>query len=129
MRAMPPEASSMSRARDGDEGDNLFTRIGVRPLINGRGTYTIISGSRSLPEVKQAMFEASHYYVQMDEMMAGVGSALAALTGAEWGVATTGCEAGSVLTTIACIAGADVEKAQALPYIKAKDQVIVPKHS
>ena len=69
-------------AHTGTEKDNLFTRIGVRPLINGRGTYTIISGSRSLPEVKQAMFEASHYYVQMDEMENGVGAELARLTGA-----------------------------------------------
>ncbi len=52
-------------AHTGTAKDNLFTRIGVRPLINGRGTYTIISGSRSLPQVKQAMFEASHYYVQI----------------------------------------------------------------
>jgi seryl-tRNA(Sec) selenium transferase len=113
----------------GHEPDNLFTRIGVRPIINARGTYTIISGSRSLPEVKQAMFEASHYYVHMDEMMAGIGAELARLTGAEWGIATNGCEAAIVQATIACIAGADVEKAQALPYIKARDQVIVPKHS
>ena len=74
----------------GLEPDNLFTRIGVRPLINARGTYTIISGSRSLPEVKRAMFEASHYYVQMDEMMDGIGAQLGKLTGAEWGIATNG---------------------------------------
>ena len=125
-----PKAGTPAMPRlTGHEADNLFTRIGVRPIINGRGTYTIISGSRSLPQVKQAMFEASHYYVQMDEMMAGIGAELAKLTGAEWGVVTNGCEAAIVQATIACIVGADVEKAQALPYIKAKDQVIVPKHS
>src|SRR6266849_300082 len=81
--AMAPLAVSSSPAmaqalpaHSGTEKDNLFTRIGVRPLINGRGTYTIISGSRSLPQVKQAMFEASHYYVQMDEMMDGIGAEL-----------------------------------------------------
>ena len=74
----------------GHETDNLYTRIGVRPLINARGTYTIISGSRSLPEVKRAMYEAAHYYVHMDEMMDGIGRRLGALTGAEWGIATTG---------------------------------------
>jgi len=36
---------------DGDFSDNLYTRIGVRPLINCRGTITAISGSTSLPEV------------------------------------------------------------------------------
>ena len=101
----------------------------MRPIINGRGTYTIISGSRSLPEVKQAMFEASHYYVQMDEMMDGVGAELAQLTGAEWGIVTNGAESAICLATIACIAGSNVEKCQALPYVKAKDQVIIPKYS
>ena len=40
-------------------GTNLYTRLGVRPLINCKGTYTIITGSQTLPEVKEAMFEAS----------------------------------------------------------------------
>src|SRR5476651_2595373 len=127
--ASSPVMAQALPVHSGTEADNLFTRIGVRPLINGRGTYTIISGSRSLPQVKQAMFEASHYYVQMDEMMAGIGAELAKLTGAEWGLATNGCEAAIVLGTIACMVGGDVEKAQALPYIKARDQVIIPGHS
>jgi len=113
----------------GHEPENLFIRIGVRPIVNARGTYTIISGSRSLPQVKQAMFEAGHYYVHMDEMMDGIGRRLAELTGAEWGITTTGCQAAICLATIACIAGTDVEKCQALPYVKAKDQVIIPSHS
>jgi seryl-tRNA(Sec) selenium transferase len=124
-----PAAQPTLPAREGTDRDNLFTRIGVRPIINGRGTFTIISGSRSLPQVKQAMFEASHYFVQLDEMMDGIGAQLAKLTGAEWGIATTGCEAAICLATIACIAGTDVERCQALPYIKGRDQVIIPKHS
>lgn len=127
-----PLAASRAEAlalHKGTPKDNLFTQIGVRPLINGRGTYTIISGSRSLPEVKQAMFEASHYYVQMDEMMNGIGAELGRLMGAEWGIVTNGAEAAICLATIACIAGANVEKCQVLPYIKAKDQVIIPKYS
>lgn len=115
--------------KDGDIHDNLFTRIGVRPMINGRGTFTIISGSCSLPEVKQAMYDASFYFVQLDEMMNGIGAQLAELTGAEWGITTTGCAAAICLATIACIAGTDVEKCQVLPYTKKKDQVIIPKHS
>ena len=42
--ATPAMAQAMP-AHSGTDSDNLFTRIGVRPLINGRGTYTIISGS------------------------------------------------------------------------------------
>lgn len=126
--AEKPKAKNML-VHEGDIHDNLFTRIGVRPMINGRGTFTIISGSCSLPEVKQAMYDASFYYVHLDEMMDGIGAQLAQLTGAEWGIATTGCAAAICLATIACIAGTDVEQCQALPYIKKKDQVIIPKHS
>jgi L-seryl-tRNA(Ser) seleniumtransferase len=34
--------------------DNIYTRIGVRPFINARGTWTYLSGSLELPEVKAA---------------------------------------------------------------------------
>ena len=114
---------------EGTSSDNLYTRIGVRPILNARGTFTIISGSRSLPQVKQAMFDASHYFVHLDELMDAVGRELGQLTGAEWGIATTGCEAAIALATVACIAGTNPEKSQALPYIKGRDQVIIPKHS
>jgi seryl-tRNA(Sec) selenium transferase len=115
--------------REGTEQDNLFTRIGVRPLVNGRGTFTIISGSCSLPQVKQAMYDASFYFVHLDELMEAVGRELGQLTGGEWGIATTGCEAAIALAVVACIAGTDPEKSQALPYTKSRDQVIIPKHS
>ena len=113
----------------GLEAKNLFTEIGVRPIINGRGTYTIISGSLSLPEVKRAMYEASFYFVQMDELMAAVGKEIAQLMGAPGAIVTTGCEAAIALATTACMAGTDVEKSQALPYRRYKNQVIIPKHS
>jgi uncharacterized pyridoxal phosphate-dependent enzyme len=135
----PIATSSASRAESssahllpehhGTDADNIYTRIGVRPLINARGTFTLISGSRSLPEVKQAMFEASHYYVHLDELMDAVGMELGELTGAEWGIATTGCEAAIAVATVACIAGTDPEKSQVFPYIKSRDQVLIAKHS
>lgn len=113
----------------GMETTNLFTRIGVRPIVNAHGTFTIISGSRSLPEVKQAMYEASFYFVQLDELMAAVGKEIAQLTGAPSAIVTTGCEAAIALATVACTAGTNVEESQALPYVRSKTQVVIPKHS
>ena len=52
-----------------------YENLGVRPLINCRGTFTIISGSLILPEVRQAMVEASKQYVHLDELMEAVGDA------------------------------------------------------
>src|ERR1700678_1866384 len=117
----------------GTATENLFTKIGVRPIVNARGTFTIISGSQSLPEVKQAMFEASHYYVQMDELMAAVGAEIAKHMGAPSAIVTTGCEAAIAAATVACVCGTDPERSQAMPYLNAPDkggkQVIIPKYS
>ena len=82
----------VSAAPDAPAG-NIYRAIGVRPLINCKGTFTIISGSQSLPEVKRAMDEASRSYIDLDELMEAVGKRLAALTGAEWGIVTAGCAA------------------------------------
>jgi uncharacterized pyridoxal phosphate-dependent enzyme len=109
--------------------ENLYTKIGVRPIVNARGTYTIISGSQSLPQVKQAMYEASQYYVHLDELMPAVGAEIAMHMGAPSAIVTTGCEAAIALATVACIVGTDPEKSQAMPYKKTKDQVIIPKYS
>src|SRR5438045_6650130 len=97
------------------EGARLYRSIGVRPLINARGTFTIITGSQTLPEVKRAMEEASRGYVQMDELMEGVGARLAELTGAEWGIVTAGCCAALSHCTAAAIAGFNPERMQQLP--------------
>src|SRR5436305_15288520 len=54
-------------------GADMYRSIGVRPIVNARGTFTIITGSQTLPEVKQAMDLASRSFVQMDELMDAVG--------------------------------------------------------
>ena len=64
----------------------MFTpELGVRPLINGRGTWTYLCGSLELPEARRAAEEASHYFVDLFELQAGVGRHLAKLAGAESG--------------------------------------------
>lgn len=122
-----PQVKQLNAA--GTPANNLYTQIGVRPIVNARGTFTIISGSQSLPEVKQAMFEASQYYVQLDELMAAVGAEIAEHMGAPAAIVTCGCEAAIALATVACMCGSNPELSQAFPYKKAKSQVIIPKYS
>ena len=110
--------------------NNIYQRIGVRPVINCKGTFTIISGSQSLPEVKKALDEASRHYVHMDELMDGVGRRLAELTKAQWGIVTAGCAAALTHATAACVAGANPEKMQRLPNLAGlKHEVVMPKTS
>ena len=58
-------------------GPQIFQSIGVEPVINCRGTFTIIGGSIELPEVRAAMDSASRHFVQMDELADAVGKRLA----------------------------------------------------
>ncbi|HWC00343.1 MAG TPA: aminotransferase class V-fold PLP-dependent enzyme [Bryobacteraceae bacterium] len=110
---------------------SIYEKIGVRPIINCKGTFTIISGSLTLPEVKAAMDEASRHYVHLDELMDGVGKRLSELTKAEWGIITAGCAAAATHATAACIAGSNPEKMQRLPtdLLGLKDEVVMPRQS
>jgi L-seryl-tRNA(Ser) seleniumtransferase len=111
-------------------GARLYPSIGVRPVINARGTFTIITGSQTLPEVKRAMEDASDAYVQMDELMDGVSRRLAELTGAEWGIVTGGCCAALTNFTAACIAGTNPERMERLPNLEGlKSEAIIPAYS
>ncbi len=112
-------------------GSTLYESIGVKPLINARGTFTIISGSTMLPEVRAAMTEAAQHHVHIDEMMAAIGARLAELTQAEFGMVTCGCSAAITHATAACIAGGNPDLHVRLPNLTgfAKDEVIIPRHS
>ena len=109
---------------------NIYQRIGVEPVINCKGTFTIISGSQTLPEVKRALDEASRHYVHLDELMDGVGRRLAEITKAEWGIVTAGCAAALTHATAASIAGSNPEKMQRLPGLEGlKNEVVMPRQS
>ncbi len=109
---------------------SIYLPLGVRPMINCKGTFTIITGSRSLPEVKRAMLLASQEYVHLDELMDAVSARLAALTGAEWGIVTAGCSAAETLATCSAIAGGNPENIQRLPDLTGlKDEIIIPAYS
>src|SRR5215470_9147023 len=75
-------------------GPDIYESIGVDPVINCRGTFTIIGASVELPEVRAAMEAACQKNVQLDELAEAVGARLGAITGAEWGMVSAGCAAG-----------------------------------
>jgi seryl-tRNA(Sec) selenium transferase len=95
--------------------DNVYTRVGVRPLINARGTWTYLCGSLELPEARRAAEEASHYFVDLFELQAGVGRHLAKLAGAESAMVTSGSAGAMASATAGCIAGTDAKNVWQLP--------------
>jgi uncharacterized pyridoxal phosphate-dependent enzyme len=94
---------------------HVYTRLGVRPFINARGTWTYLSGSLELPEVRQAVEDASQHFVDMFELQRAVGKRLAELSGAESGMVTSGSAGAMAVATAACIAGSDPNNIWQLP--------------
>jgi L-seryl-tRNA(Ser) seleniumtransferase len=109
-----------------DPSDNIYKRLGVKTLINCRGTWTYLSGSLEWPEVRAAQVEASRHFVNILELQRAAGRKLAELTGAPSGMVTSGAAGAIASATAACIAGSDPKNIWQLPdTIGLKDQVIM----
>src|SRR4051812_13720555 len=122
LAAAPPLAAAATTANP-----DVYTRVGVRPFINTTATLTINGGSQMLPEVISTIEQASHYHVNIDELMAKGSERLARLLQVEWGIVTAGAAAAATHAIAGCIAGTDPEKMQRLPNLEnLKNEVIMP---
>jgi uncharacterized pyridoxal phosphate-dependent enzyme len=95
--------------------ENVYSRIGVKTVINCRGTWTYLSGSLPFPEVREAEAEAGRHFVNMVELHHAVGRKLSELTGAESGLITSGAAGAMAAATAGCMAGTDPKKIWQLP--------------
>jgi len=98
-----------------DPRGNVYSRLGVKTVINCRGTWTYLSGSLQFPEVLDAEAEAGRYFVNMVDLQRAVGRRLAELTGAESGLISSGAAGAMAAATAACIAGNDPQRIWQLP--------------
>lgn len=98
-----------------DPRQNIYSKLGVKTVINCRGTWTYLSGSLEFPEVRQAQLEAANYFVNVIELQRGVGRRLAELTGAESGIVTSGSAGAMSAATAGCMAGSDDKYIWQLP--------------
>src|ERR1700730_11126925 len=98
-----------------DPRQNVYTRLGVKTVINCRGTWTYLSGSLEFPEVRQAQLEAAQHFVNMLELQRAVGKRLSELTGAESGIITSGSAGAMAAATAGCMAGTDDKHIWQLP--------------
>ena len=98
-----------------DPRQNVYTRLGVKTVINCRGTWTYLSGSLEFPEVSAAQRQASEYFVNMFELQHAASRRLAELTGAEAGMVTSGAAGAMASATAACMAGSDSKNVWQLP--------------
>ena len=98
-----------------DPRQNVYTRLGVKTVINCRGTWTYLSGSLEFPEVREAQVEAAKHFVNILELQRAVGRRLSELTGAQSGIITSGAAGAMAAATAGCITGTDDKNIWQLP--------------
>ena len=108
-------AAGMIPTSPRDWNNNIYTRFGIRPIINCRGVFTYLTASLELPQVRKAVEEASHFFIDLFELQAAVGRHLAKMSGAESGMITSGSAGSIAAATAGCIAGSDPKNIYQLP--------------
>lgn len=107
---------------------DVYDELGVKKVINGIATVTVLGGSIMPPEVVQAMTEASRHFVSIDDLQRKAGEQIAKWTKNESAFISCGAAAGLVLSTAACITGNDPAKCSKLPFTDdMKNEVIIHK--
>ena len=107
---------------------HVYQQLGIRPVINCRGTHTVIGASKMWPELHDAMAEASRHYVVLDELHDKIGARLAELMGCEDAMVTTGCAGAITLGSCAAVTGMDEAKVRQLPNLTGmKSEAIIQK--
>lgn len=107
---------------------NYLQQLGVRPIINGAGVYTMFTGSLMLPECVEAIRQTSVSFVRINELHDRVGERIAEMLGAEAAMVSSGAYGAIQLGTAACITGTDPEKIQRIPDLEGmKSEVVTQK--
>ncbi len=126
--ARPLSAAPAAAAKMADEPPpDVYTRLGAKPFINCTATLTINGGSRLLPEVVEAVEHASHYHVNIDDLMAACGKRISSLLEVPGAIVTSGAAGALSHAVCGIVAGTDPERMQQLPKLQGlKTEVIIP---
>lgn len=107
---------------------SIYAEVGVRPLLNFRGTHTSIGASKMWPELHEAAARASQEYVVLEELQEKIGERISRRIGCEAALVTTGAAGAICLGTCAVLTGTDEEKIRRLPDLSGmKTEVLIQK--
>jgi L-seryl-tRNA(Ser) seleniumtransferase len=93
----------------------IYSRFGVRIVVNARGNATLAGGTLMAPEVVDAMSEAAGSFALIADLQDAASEVIAEVTGAEAGYVTTGAAAALTLGAAAILARLDPDRMESLP--------------
>lgn len=112
-------------ARGAAPARDVIAELGITPVINAAGTFTVLTASLMPPEVVEAIREASTKYVRLDELQTAAGKRIAESLECEAALVSAGCASALSLATAACVTGKDSEKIKRIPDTRGlKNEVI-----
>ncbi len=94
---------------------SVYTRLGVKPVINGVGTVTMLGGSLMPQEVLDAMDEAARHFVPLADLLKKAGEHIAQLLKVPAAMVTCGAASAITVAAAASITRGDRAKLQQLP--------------
>lgn len=108
---------------------NIYTELGIEPLINASGTITIYGGSLMPEEVIQAMNSAARNFVDIRELHQAAGRRIAEIIGVEGAHVCACASAGITLMAAACMAGKDPDRIHRLPRSDEMPNIFLVQHA
>jgi uncharacterized pyridoxal phosphate-dependent enzyme len=111
---------------------NIFAELGVTPVVNAAGTYTVLGGSLMAPEVFEAMRLGNDGFVDINELEVAAGKKMAELckmpTGYT-GLVTGGAAASMVVGYAAILTGDNEQYIRQVPDLTGmpKSEVVIQK--
>lgn len=108
---------------------DLFKELGIRPIINARGTMTYLSGSLMLPEVMAAINATSRDFANMYEVEEKIGAKIAEMLQCEAAMVTSGAAAALTVGTAACITGKNQDLIKLLPNLPGPQREVIMQKS
>lgn len=93
----------------------IYEDLGTKPIINAIGSVTMLGGSTTIPEVRQAMEEANVAYVPLIELEEKAGQRIADMANVPSAYITAGAGSALTMATAAIMAGDSDHKIEQLP--------------
>jgi len=105
---------------------SIYSKLGVKRVVNAGFLFTRLGGSTLHPEILAAMQEANQSWAPMWDLIKRGGEIIAETCGAEAGWITSGAFNALVLASATAIAGKDPEKMRNLPHTEnMKNEIII----